>query len=55
MRLASYRHQGKISCGIVAEQGIIDIPSHSQNTLKLSSVLEIIQKTPQSLKNQLVS
>jgi 2-keto-4-pentenoate hydratase/2-oxohepta-3-ene-1,7-dioic acid hydratase in catechol pathway len=49
MKLASYRHQGKISCGIVAEQGIIDIPSHPQNTLKLSSVIEIIQKTPQSL------
>jgi 2-keto-4-pentenoate hydratase/2-oxohepta-3-ene-1,7-dioic acid hydratase in catechol pathway len=50
MKFASYRYQDTISCGIVAEQGIIDIPSHPQNTLKLSSVLEIIQKSPESLE-----
>jgi 2-keto-4-pentenoate hydratase/2-oxohepta-3-ene-1,7-dioic acid hydratase in catechol pathway len=50
MKLASYYYRDKISCGIIAEQGIIDIPSHPQNTLKLSLVLEIIQKNTAAME-----
>lgn len=49
MKLASYQYQGNISCGIVLSEGILDIPSHPGNTMNLSSIQEIIQKSPDSL------
>jgi 2-keto-4-pentenoate hydratase/2-oxohepta-3-ene-1,7-dioic acid hydratase in catechol pathway len=51
MKLANYQYQNRVSCGIVTEQGIIDIPSHPHNTAKLSSMAEIVEKSPQAMEN----
>ncbi len=44
MKLATYTYQDNVSCGIVTENGIIDIPAHTQNTDKLHSIREILNK-----------
>mgnify|MGYP000477656038 CR=1 FL=1 len=49
MKLASYRYQNQPSCGIVIEQGILDIPSHPGNSHKWTSVLDILRQGPQAL------
>lgn len=44
MKLATYKHQDAVSCGIVTENGIIDIPAHTQGGDKLHSVREILYR-----------
>ena len=44
MKLATYTYQDKISCGIITENGVIDIPVHTQDNNKLKSVREILCK-----------
>ena len=44
MKLATYKHQDTVSCGIVTDDGIIDIPAHTQGSDKLHSVREILHK-----------
>ena len=44
MKLATYKHQDTVSCGIVTDDGIIDIPAHTQGGDKLHSVREILHK-----------
>ncbi len=44
MKLASYTHKHTTSCGIVTDDGIIDIPSHTEGAKKLHSVKEILIK-----------
>jgi 2-keto-4-pentenoate hydratase/2-oxohepta-3-ene-1,7-dioic acid hydratase in catechol pathway len=50
MKLTHYQHQNKQCCGLVTQHGIIDVSIHSQNTLRLSSMLDIILKAPDSLE-----
>jgi len=44
MKLASYMLDKSISCGIVTEQGIIDIPSGCTGPIRLHSVKEILMR-----------
>lgn len=44
MRLATYTYKHTTSCGIVTDEGIIDIPSNTQGTKKLHSIKEVLIK-----------
>lgn len=44
MKLATYVYKHITSCGIITDDGIIDIPSHTQGMDKLHSVKEILIK-----------
>lgn len=44
MKLASYMLDKTVSCGIVTEQGLIDIPSGCTGTIRLHSVKEILMR-----------
>ena len=44
MKLATYIHRYTTSCGIVTDEGIIDIPSHTNGAEKLHSIKEILIK-----------
>lgn len=49
MKLASYLFDSRISCGVVTNAGIIDIPSAMKQQNRLHSVKEILAKAPGSL------
>jgi 2-keto-4-pentenoate hydratase/2-oxohepta-3-ene-1,7-dioic acid hydratase in catechol pathway len=49
MKLASYYYRNQPSCGVVTEQGIMDIPSHPDNTHKWTFALQILQQGPQAM------
>ena len=44
MKLATYTYQDNVSCGIITESGVIDIPAHTQDAGKLHSIREILNK-----------
>ena len=44
MKLATYTFQDSISCGIVTENGVIDIPSHTHSSDTLHSIREFLSK-----------
>lgn len=44
MKLATYIYRHTTSCGIITEDGIIDIPSNTSGTEKLHSIKEILIK-----------
>jgi 2-keto-4-pentenoate hydratase/2-oxohepta-3-ene-1,7-dioic acid hydratase in catechol pathway len=44
MKLATYTFRDTISCGIITENGVIDIPAHTQGNEALRSIREILSK-----------
>jgi 2-keto-4-pentenoate hydratase/2-oxohepta-3-ene-1,7-dioic acid hydratase in catechol pathway len=44
MKLATYLHKGQISCGIITEKGVIDIPSADKGKEAPRSIKEILAK-----------
>jgi 2-keto-4-pentenoate hydratase/2-oxohepta-3-ene-1,7-dioic acid hydratase in catechol pathway len=42
MKLATYLYDNSISCGILTEKGIIDIPHHTKEKIRYHSVKEIL-------------
>lgn len=44
MKLATYDYQHMVSCGIVTDGGVLDIPSHTEKLNKLHSIKEILIK-----------
>ena len=49
MKLLTYRHDESTSCGIVTEQGVVDIPSAWQGPNPPESVQEILERGPACL------
>ena len=50
MKLVSYMLDQTISCGLVTEQGIVDIPSGCPGPVRLHSVKEILMRGPSALE-----
>ena len=50
MKLATYTYRHTTSCGLVTEDGIIDIPSNTNSAKKLHSVKEILIKEQRALE-----
>lgn len=46
MKLATYRHNTAVSCGIVTDSGILDIPSNTE----FHSIKEVLIKTDSTAK-----
>ena len=44
VKLATYLYDNRISCGIVTENGIIDIPTHTSRKVKYHSIKEILNR-----------
>ena len=42
MKLATYLHNEAVSCGIITEKGIIDIPSSTHSKVRLHTIREIL-------------
>ncbi len=56
MKLATYLYKHIMSCGIITDNGIIDIPSNTQGPSKLHSLKEILIKGPKAFNivNELI-
>jgi 2-keto-4-pentenoate hydratase/2-oxohepta-3-ene-1,7-dioic acid hydratase in catechol pathway len=50
MKLASYRIYNQVSCGIVTDRGVIDIPPAMNSSSRLHSLREILIKAPHSFE-----
>ncbi len=50
MKLASYIREPRVSCGLVTDRGIIDIPSHCSGPVRPHSIKEILIRGPECLK-----
>ncbi len=50
MKLVSYILEPRISCGLVTDRGIIDIPSQSNGAMRPHSVKEILIRGPECFK-----
>ncbi|HOK94568.1 MAG TPA: fumarylacetoacetate hydrolase family protein [Anaerohalosphaeraceae bacterium] len=50
MKLATYDYHHAVSCGILTNEGFIDIPSHTQGAKRLHSVKEILIKGQKALE-----
>lgn len=50
MKLATYRRDFSMSCGIVTDDGIIDIPDHSQQTDKIYSIKQVLTTGDEALE-----
>ena len=46
MKLASYLYHETVSCGIVTDDGIIDIPANTSGANQLHSIKEMLTKGP---------
>jgi len=49
VKLATYLLDGAVSCGVVTDQGIVDIPSSWKNTDPPKSIKEILERGPACL------
>ena len=44
MKLATYLYDNRISCGLITDNGIIDIPAHTADKIKYHSIKEILHR-----------
>lgn len=49
MKLVTYRHNDKVSCGLLTDRGVVDIPSAWQGPDAPRSVVEILRRGPSCL------
>ena len=49
MKLVSYIYDGVVSCGVLAERGVVDIPRSWQGANPPASVVEILERGPSCL------